>query len=78
MADAIPKTDEKKERHGCDMERWPQDGYGEAVDGCYGTDEGEFWVGNGEYGTQVNYCPACGAKAPTQVKGSGKQKDGEA
>ena len=60
------------------MERWPQDGYGEAVDGCYGTDEGEFWVGNGEYGTQVNYCPACGAKAPTQVKGSGKQKDGEA
>lgn len=32
------------------------------------TKPGQFWVSNGEYGTQVNYCPKCGAKAPVQVK----------
>ena len=29
---------------------------------------GQFWVGNGEYGSQVNFCPYCGAKAPVQVE----------
>lgn len=54
-------------RHKCVMFGWPRSGYGEAVDGCDETRDGEFWVGNGEYSSQVNYCPACGAKAPKQV-----------
>lgn len=43
------------------------DGYGEAVTSCIETDIGEFWVGNGEYGSRVNYCPFCGEKAPVQI-----------
>lgn len=38
-----------------------------AVDDCVENDAGEFWAGTGEYGSQVNYCPVCGAKAPVQV-----------
>ncbi len=52
--------------HGCDG-TLPHDGYGEAVDECSENDHGEFWCGNGEYGSQVNYCPYCGARAPKQV-----------
>lgn len=45
----------------------PEDGYGVAIEYCFEHDDGTFWVGNGEYGSQVNYCPYCGAKAPKQV-----------
>jgi len=58
-------------RHKCEPE-WAndddkQDGYGVAIDTCYENEYGEFWVGNGEYGTRVNYCPFCGGKAPEQA-----------
>jgi hypothetical protein len=43
-----------------------QEAYGTAIDHCVERD-GQFWVGNGEYGSRVNYCPYCGAKAPSQV-----------
>ena len=40
-------------------------GYGDAIDeGCHEDDRGFFWVGNGEYGSPVAYCPHCGTKAP--------------
>lgn len=46
----------------------PHDGYGEAVDCCHEREDGTFWAGNDEYGSQVNFCPFCGAKAPKQVE----------
>jgi hypothetical protein len=43
------------------------DGYGEAITSCYENEKGEFWAGNDEYGSRVNYCPFCGMKAPRQI-----------
>lgn len=40
--------------------------YGPAVDYCTEDSDGTLWVGNGEYKTQVNFCPFCGFKAETQ------------
>jgi len=42
-------------------------GYGPAIGFCKENPEGEFWVGNDEYASQVNFCPFCGAQAPVQV-----------
>lgn len=42
--------------------------YGPAVNLCREDHNGTYWVGNGEYASQVNYCPFCGKKAPTQIK----------
>ena len=47
---------------------YPTDGYGPAFDGVYELSDGTLWIGNGEYGSQVNYCPVCGAAAITKVK----------
>ena len=30
-------------------------------------DDGTMWVSNGEYETQVNFCPFCGKKALVQI-----------
>lgn len=45
----------------------PSDAHGGAIDTCEENDDGEFWVSNGEYASQVDYCPFCGIKAPTHV-----------
>ncbi len=56
----------------------PGDAYGDAINECWeaplhGQEKlpkdlsGTFWVGNGEYWSQVNFCPYCGAKAPVQA-----------
>lgn len=42
-------------------------GYGAAVESCVEDTEGRLWCDNSEYGTQVNFCPFCGYKAPQQV-----------
>lgn len=42
-------------------------GWGTAVDCCVELEDGTFMVTNDEYSNRVNYCPFCGAKAPTQV-----------
>jgi len=42
-------------------------GYGEAISSCDEEENGELWVGNGEYESQVNYCPQCGFKAKVQI-----------
>jgi hypothetical protein len=55
------------EQHNCTLDS-PSDVYGIAVDICYEKDDGTYWVSNGEYASQVNYCPVCGAKAPKQVE----------
>jgi len=41
---------------------------GPAIEECDEREDGSFWVGNSEYGSQVNYCPFCGAKAPTPAE----------
>lgn len=43
------------------------DGYGPAVTECHESEDGTLWVGNCEYGTQVNFCPFCGYEAQTTV-----------
>ena len=45
----------------------PSASYGNAIDECREDDQGRFWVGNGEYSSQVNYCPFCGHKARTDA-----------
>lgn len=53
--------------HSCDLSDYPFDGYGEAVTSCEEREDGTLWVGNSEYGTQVNFCPACGFAAKAKV-----------
>ena len=48
--------------HRCEGEL-PHDGYGPAIDVCIENDNGQLWVSNDEYASQVNYCPYCGYKA---------------
>ncbi len=45
----------------------PHGSWGAAIDVCSENEKGEFWVANDEYGSQVNFCPYCGAPAPTQL-----------
>jgi|WetSurMetagenome_2_1015567.scaffolds.fasta_scaffold2070624_1 hypothetical protein len=39
--------------------------YGPAIDNCWEGKDGRLWVANGEYASEVHYCPYCGFKAPT-------------
>lgn len=41
--------------------------YGQAIEHVF-EENGEFYAGNGEYYTQVNYCPFCSKKATIQIK----------
>jgi len=52
--------------HKCEGEL-PKDGYGAAINICIELKNGELWVGNGEYGSQVNYCPFCGKEALIKI-----------
>lgn len=52
--------------HDCQMST-KKGGYGVAVEYCY-EDDGYFWVSNGEYASQVNYCPICGKQAPNPAE----------
>ena len=53
--------------HCCTLDS-PSAAYGVAVDMCHEKPDGTFWASNGEYSSQVNYCPVCGARAPKQVE----------
>lgn len=48
--------------HNCEG-RLPESGYGEAINGCSEDENGELWVANDEYFSQVSFCPYCGFKA---------------
>lgn len=56
-------------KHECNFHNPEEDVYGEAITYCTENKKGELWVGNGEYGSQVNFCPECGYKAKIQIKG---------
>lgn len=58
----LDPTHEELNRHQCDNDLKYYDGYGQAVDHCGADDYGRLWVGNGEYGSMVRYCPFCGFK----------------
>lgn len=48
--------------HKC--EGWlPRCGCGPAIDECVEREDGSLWIDNGEYGSQVAFCPCCGFKA---------------
>ena len=40
---------------------------GAAIYSCVETAQGHFIVSDGKCASQVNYCPWCGLKAPTQI-----------
>ena len=42
--------------------------YGAAIDECYQDQDGYLFVSNGEYGSQVNFCPVCGYEAIKKVE----------
>lgn len=44
--------------------------YGPAVEDCFEDEDGRLFVDNGEYGSQVNYCPVCGYKAKIMMEES--------
>jgi hypothetical protein len=46
----------------------PYDYFGQAIDRVYMNEEGEMWVTNGEYATQVNFCPFTGVEAIKKMK----------
>ena len=48
--------------------RAPSNLWGVAVEYTRIDKEGKMWIGNGEYETQVNYCPFTGDPAPKQMK----------
>ena len=50
-------------KHDCKINT-PSGLYGCAIDYCDEDDQCRFWVGNGEYLSQVKYCPECGMQAP--------------
>ena len=54
-------------QHRCAQPQTAKHGkWGPGIDECYEKD-GEYWIDNGEYSSQVNFCPVCGTRAPVQV-----------
>lgn len=54
--------------HECKAAKAPYKGHGPAIEICEESPEGELWVSNSEYATQVNFCPFCGYEAKKQIK----------
>ncbi len=53
------------EKHNCSY-NVPEKSYGPAIGHTYEEDN-KLWVTNGEYSSQVNYCPYCGYEAKIKV-----------
>ncbi len=52
--------------HYCEIpSRWHC--YGAAIDECHEDQDGCLFAGNGEYGSQVNFCPMCGYEAKKKI-----------
>ena len=64
--DQNEKKTKEKTLHKC-IGDLPDSAYGDAITECYEEDNGKLWAGNGEYNSQVNFCPYCGYKAKKQV-----------
>lgn len=68
------KYDFPKQKHGghyCPCPDGLDDAFwGPAIANCYEDIDGRLWVENGEYGSQVIYCPYCGTKAKSLLGGA--------
>lgn len=42
--------------------------YGPAIETCFEDDMYRLFVENGEYSSQVNFCPVCGYKAKVEIE----------
>ena len=51
-------------RHFCRAYTWDGD-FGPAIEICVEYENGRFVVGNGEYSSEVFFCPFCGVQAPS-------------
>lgn len=67
--EVIPNYCEKdyKRFHYCEVP-CKSHGYGAAIDECIEDLDGRLFVSNGEYGSQVNFCPVCGYKAKKTIE----------
>lgn len=65
---ALFACDSTKPGHFCEDDYLPSAMHGDAVTKCAEMETGELWVSNGEYASQVNFCPFCGfaARVPVQ------------
>lgn len=54
-------------KHGKFFYKSPYNLWGQAVDYVRIDDDGRMWIGNGEYETQVNFCPFTGTEAPNKL-----------
>jgi len=43
--------------------------HGAAIDECFEDEDFFLFVNNGEYGSQVNFCPFCGYEAKKKIDG---------
>lgn len=55
----------EENRHNCSLKNFSWGEAGPAIVSCKEDESGELWVSNGEYATQVDFCPGCGFKAKT-------------
>ena len=59
--------------HDCTIPEYLEESsYGHAIISCYEQD-GKLWAGNGEYTTEVNFCPFCGCKLYDNEKDARKK-----
>jgi len=66
------------ERHHCEPDHtvcFPHRLCGAAIQCCIEDECGALWIDNNEYASQVNFCPYCGYKSPTQIDWSGESKN---
>ena len=59
----------EKEYHLCNAPILSKDYiYGSAINVCVEHEDGTLVVDNGEYGSQVNFCPYCGYEAKVKIE----------
>lgn len=52
--------------HYCDLKEFSHS-HGPAIDYCFEDEKGFLFCTNGEYGSQVNFCPVCGYEAKIKI-----------
>lgn len=52
--------------HYCDLKEFSHL-HGPAIDYCFEDEDGFLFSSNGEYGSQVNFCPVCGFEAKNKI-----------
>ncbi len=65
MTDDPDRHNDEPQRHECVLPPCSPGLDGRAIERVYEDDQGRFIAENGEYGSEVHFCPVCGAKAPT-------------